>query len=104
MKKPPKQNAPLAGKGESGKPKKPRAHSNSSEAQRQRLLAWLKKNGRIDTITARRELDILGVAPRIYELRHKFGHAIDMVWTRKPTDGGKLHRVALYVLNPLGEA
>lgn len=78
-----------------------RKHSNSSEAQRQRLLAWLRTHGRIDTITARRDLDILGVAQRIIELRRK--HRIDTVWTKQPTDCGKLHRVALYVLCPVGE-
>lgn len=82
-----------------------RVHSNSSQAQRQRLLTWLRTHGRIDTITARRELDILGVAPRIFELRHRFGHAIDTVWTKQPTElEGKLHRVALYVFNPSGGA
>lgn len=98
-KKPPKKIAPLAGKGEG---KKPREHSNSASAQRQRLLAWLRAHGMIDTITARRELDILGVAPRILELRRT--HQIDTVWTQQPTDCGKLHRVALYVFCPTGEA
>lgn len=96
-KKPQKKIAPLAGKGEG---KKPRTHSNSAHAQRQRLLAWLRTHGSIDTITARRELDILGVAPRIYELRHRLGHEIGMIWVDRPTDCGKVHRVALYVLQP----
>ncbi|RFC37761.1 MAG: Helix-turn-helix domain-containing protein [Candidatus Nitrotoga sp. SPKER] len=77
-----------------------RSHSNSSKAQRQSLLAWLQTCGSIDTITARRELDILGVAPRIFELRHRYGHRIDRVWIDQPTDCGKLHRVALYVFCP----
>lgn len=79
------------------------AHSNSSASQRQRLLAWLQTHGRIDTITARRELDILGVAPRIFELRHRFGHVIDKVWIDQATDCGKLHKVALYLLCPMTE-
>lgn len=80
-----------------------RGHSNSSASQRQRLLAWLQTHGRIDTITARRELDILGVAPRIFELRHRFGHVIDKVWIDQATDCGKLHKVALYLLCPMTE-
>lgn len=75
-------------------------HFNSAHAQRQRLLAWLWQHGQIDTITARRELDILGVAPRIHELRHRFGLSIETVWIDRPTDCSKLHRVALYVLKP----
>jgi hypothetical protein len=75
-----------------------RLHFNSAEAQRQRLMDWLRVHRMIDTISARRDLDILGVAPRIFELRHKFGHQIDMVWVQRPTDCGKFHRVALYVL------
>ena len=76
-------------------------HSNSTEAQRKRLLDYLKAYGSIDTITARRELDILMPAARLHELRHRFGHRIDTVRTKQPTDCGKLHTVAKYVL--LGE-
>jgi hypothetical protein len=100
-KKPPKRIAPLAGKGEG---KKPRSHFNSARAQRQRLMDWLLVHGTIDTITARHELDILGVAPRIFELRHRFGHQIDMVRVDRQTDCGNLHRVALYVLCPAVKA
>lgn len=77
-----------------------RPDSNSSAAQRQRLLEWLRLHGSIDTITARRELDILGVAQRIIELRKKY--RIDTVPIKQPTDCGKLHRVALYVLKSEG--
>lgn len=77
-----------------------RLNYNSAEAQRQRLIDWLRVYGMIDTITARRELDILGVAQRIIELRKRY--RIDTVWTEKATDCGQLHRVALYVLRPEG--
>lgn len=73
-------------------------NSNSTAAQRKRLIDWLKTYGNIDTITARRELDILMPGARIHELRHKLGHRIDTVKIQRPTDCGKLHRVALYVL------
>ena len=73
------------------------ADSNSTEAQRKRLINWLHTHGQIDTITARRELDILCPAARVLELR-KRGYQIETVWTERPTDNGKLHRVAMYVL------
>lgn len=97
MEKPQNKIAPLAGKGEV---KKPRSHFNSLEAQRKRLIDWLRVHGTIDTITARRELDILGVAPRVHELRHRYGHNIDLVWVQQATDCGRLHRVGQYVLRP----
>lgn len=77
-----------------------RLHSNSTQAQCSRLLAWLMVHGNISIITARRELDILGVAQRIADLKHKHGHAIDTVMTNQPTECGKTHRVGLYVLRP----
>ena len=80
-----------------------RMHSNSSAAQRQRLYAWLKVHGMISTIDARRNLDILMPAARVHELRHRYGHQIDLVWVQQPTDCGKLHRVGQYVLCPEGE-
>lgn len=86
-----------AGKGQAARNQQPNHTGNSAEAQRVRLLDCLQKFGMIDTITARRELDIMMPATRIFELR-KRGHHIDMVWIERPTDCGKLHRVALYVL------
>lgn len=87
---------------EQGKGKKPRLHFNSLAAQRQRLLDWLRVHGMIDTITARRELDILMPAARVHELRHRFGHQIDMVWVQQQTDSLRMHRVGQYVLRPEG--
>lgn len=72
------------------------AHSNSAHAQRRRLLERLKA-APIDTITARRELDIMHPAARIMELKRR-GYRIDTVWVGRQTDGGAVHRVALYVL------
>lgn len=77
--------------------KTPHDNSSSAHAQRQRLLEWLKLHGRIDTITARNELDILCPAARVLELR-KRDHRIDTVWIERSTDCGKIHRVANYVL------
>jgi hypothetical protein len=69
---------------------------NSTSAQRARLLERLKLTP-VDTITARRELDILMPAARICELREE-GMRIDTVRVMRPTDEGKLHSVAMYVL------
>ena len=73
-------------------------HFNSTEAQRKRLMDWLRVHRMIDTIKARRDLDIMMPAARVHELRHKLGYEIDLVWIEQPTDSGKLHRVGLYVL------
>lgn len=73
---------------------------NSSSAQRARLLDHLKISP-VDTLKARRELDILHRAARVLELRAE-GKRIDTVRVMRPTDEGKLHSVALYVLQ--GEA
>lgn len=75
------------------------SYSNSTEDQRKRLMDWLITNGSIDTVTARRVLDIMMPGARVHELRHKFGHCIHTVRIKQPTECGKLHRVALYVLN-----
>ena len=77
----------------------PASNPNSAQDQRKRLLDYLRAYGSIDTITARRELDIMMPGARVHELRHRFGHAIDTVRIKQPTECGKLHSVALYVLN-----
>jgi hypothetical protein len=70
---------------------------NSLAAQRQRLLAWLKKHGKITTIEARRELDIMSPASRVLELRRNFEIELQWVWCQ--TDSRSTwHRVGLYVL------
>jgi hypothetical protein len=70
---------------------------NSAEAQRARLIERLSQQGAITTIEARRDLDILMPAARIFELRD-MGHHIDTIWTDEATDAGHKHRVARYVL------
>ncbi|WP_273454943.1 helix-turn-helix domain-containing protein [Nevskia ramosa] len=71
-------------------------HGNSSEAQRRRLLDRLRI-GPISTLDARRELDILMPATRIFELRAR-GQRIDTIRIDQHTECGKRHNVALYVL------
>ncbi|MBU1426895.1 MAG: helix-turn-helix domain-containing protein [Gammaproteobacteria bacterium] len=69
---------------------------NSARAQCERLDRALQF-APVDTLLARKWLDILMPAARIFELR-KLGRRIDTVKVLRPTDEGKLHTVALYVL------
>lgn len=73
----------------------------SAEAQRKRLIEALQC-GPVTTIDARRHLDILMPGARVHELRHKHGYDIQMIRIYQPTDSGKLHSVARYVLIPQG--
>lgn len=73
---------------------------NSTEAQRQRLLKALRERP-MTTIEIRRDLDILMPATRIFELK-RLGEKVSTFWKREPTESGKTHLVALYVLNPKG--
>ena len=76
-------------------------NGNSRRAQQQRLLAYLQQHGSIDTVTARRELDTMMPAARIFELRHEQGFDIVSQRVQRQTEAGRTHNVALYVL--LGE-
>lgn len=72
--------------------------NQSLHSQRMRLLEQLRIKP-ISTIEARHELDILGVGPRIFELRHHFGYNIvtQRIEAKNP-GGGKHKKIALYVL------
>lgn len=72
--------------------------NNSAFAQRTRLLERLQR-GPCTTVEARHQLDILGVAPRIYELRHQYGFNIRTHWAKGDNPGGGSHRIAQYVLH-----
>lgn len=69
---------------------------NTAEAQRARLLDWLRRRP-ITTIEARRALDILMPAARVFELRER-GFEILTHRVRQETLSGRLHSVALYSL------
>jgi len=71
--------------------------SNDAESQRSRLLEHIQRFGSVTTIEARRDLDVLAPAPRMYELRHWYGYQIDTVLVYQQTDCGKAHRIAKYV-------
>ena len=73
--------------------------SNTSNAQRKRLLEALRKRN-MTTLQARHKLDILHPGARVFELR-KLGHNIVTYRKVEATECGNLHRVAYYVL--LGE-
>lgn len=73
---------------------------DSAHSQRLRLLERLKV-APVDTITARRDLDVMHPAARIMELKRR-GNMIDTVRVGRTTDCGKVHSVALYVLQPGG--
>ncbi len=72
-------------------------NDNSPKSQCIRLLRALQKHP-VSTIHAREELDIMAPAPRVFELRHNQGLNIFTHWKTEPTDRGKNHRVAEYVL------
>lgn len=69
---------------------------NSAAAQRKRILDFLRK-GALDTLTARKELDVMHPAARVMELR-KRGFGIITTKIDRKSDCGKIHRVACYVL------
>lgn len=77
-----------------------KAHSAESggSAQRRQLLDWMRNSGPIDTLTARRDLNILMPASRIKELKNQ-GYAFH---TRRITitdEYGRFHSsIALYTL------
>lgn len=72
-------------------------NDNSAHTQRLRLLAAFETRQSITTIEARRELDILMPAARVFELRAR-GFDIATIWTDDLTECGRKHRVARYVL------
>lgn len=76
--------------------------STSSSAQRARLLARLRL-GPIDTLTARRDLNVLHPAARINELKER-GHPIRAQRISMTDEQGRTHHgIALYYLTQTGE-
>ena len=69
---------------------------NTVVAQRKRILAYLHTHP-LDTLTARKELDVMHPAARVMELR-KQGIGIITTKIDRPSDCGKIHTVACYVL------
>lgn len=69
---------------------------NDVEVQRDRVLTALQE-GSVSTVECRRHLDVMHPAMRVLELRNS-GLSIDTVWSIEPTECGRLHRMARYVL------
>lgn len=69
---------------------------NTAIAQRKRILEYPHIQP-LDTLTARKELDVMHPAARVMELR-KQGVGIKTVKIDRPSDCGKIHTVACYVL------
>ncbi len=71
---------------------------NSGSAQRCWLLDWMRNSGPIDTLTARRELNILMPASRIKELKNQ-GYAFHTQRITITDEHGRSHsNIALYTL------
>ncbi|HMV13093.1 MAG TPA: helix-turn-helix domain-containing protein [Nitrosomonas sp.] len=71
-------------------------YENSTIIQRKRILDFLRTRP-LDTLTARKELDIMHPAARVMELR-KQGLDIKTIKIDRQSDCGEIHRVACYVL------
>ena len=71
--------------------------NNSTEAQRARLLAYLRLHGSITTAHAREHLNIYDPRVRKHELVRD-GHRIEMTWVIAVTAQGYAHKVGLYTL------
>lgn len=79
-------------------PEKSQIDNTSSSAQRLRLLNWMRTNGSIDTLTARRDLNILMPAARIKELKNQ-GYTFHTQRITITDEQGRTHSsIALYAL------
>ncbi|MES2367494.1 MAG: helix-turn-helix domain-containing protein [Pseudomonadota bacterium] len=72
-------------------------NDNSAHSQRLRLLAAIETQSSLTTIEARRNLDIMMPAARVFELR-ALGYDIETIWTHGETECGRKHRIARYIL------
>ena len=81
----------LVGQGEA-------SQGNSAASQRQRILAHLRENGSLTTLSARGQLDICHPGMLLCELR-KAGYRIQTIWVFEAIAPGKpMHRIANYIL------
>jgi hypothetical protein len=75
-----------------------RLTDNSGSAQRRCLLDWMRNSGPIDTLTARRDLNILMPASRIKELKNQ-GYSFHTQRITITDEQGRSHsNIALYAL------
>ena len=73
---------------------------NRASSQRARMIKYMHTQP-LDTLTARKELDVMHPAARIQELKAQ-GHKIDTVKIKRASECGKLHTVAMYVWRESG--
>ncbi|VVD29960.1 helix-turn-helix domain-containing protein [Paraburkholderia dioscoreae] len=73
------------------------SNGNDANAQRRRILDFLRQHGSLSTIDARHLIDCLHPAARVMELRNA-GYSIATVWSHEVTPEGGRHRVARYHL------
>ena len=71
--------------------------NNTTKAQRERMLAYLRLHGSITTTHAREVLNIYDPRVRKHELVRE-GHRIEMTWVIAVTAQGYAHKVGLYTL------
>lgn len=69
---------------------------NSTASQRKRILEFLRIRP-LDTLTARKELDVMHPAARVMELKRS-GKKIQTVKIDRASECGKIHCVACYAL------
>lgn len=74
-----------------------KSSGNDADAQRRRVLDFLRQHGSLSTIDARHLIDCLHPAARVMELRNA-GYSIATVWSHEVTPEGGKHRVARYHL------
>lgn len=72
------------------------SYSNTAASQRNRILDFLQ-TGPLDTLTARKELDVMHPAARVMELKRS-GKKIQTVKIDRASECGKIYRIACYVL------
>lgn len=80
-----------------GQNKQSKYNGNDAYSQCMRLLDYLCLHDSVTTIEARRDLDIMMPATRIFELR-EMGYRINTLWTQAVTESGRKHRIGRYVL------
>ncbi|MCP5231740.1 MAG: helix-turn-helix domain-containing protein [Zoogloeaceae bacterium] len=71
--------------------------NQTKEAQRDRLLAFLRAGGMIATSECRELLGVMHPAARIMELR-RAGHEIKTTWRYVADGSSVVHRQGVYVL------
>ncbi len=71
-------------------------YPNTATAQRNRILEFLRIRP-LDTLTARKVLDVMHPVARVMELR-KHSEKIQTLKIDRESDCGEIHRVACYVL------